>query len=76
MSERDPLCFQCGHPVTTPPRVQYLATGEVCPQCELRFVDSLPSLLPCEPAALRGAEPEPGVRPSSEDPWLDDPRPA
>ncbi len=74
MSERDPLCFQCGNPVTTPPRVRYLATGEACPQCQLRYIDSLPSLLPSEPPAVHHEEPE--IRPTSEDTWPDDPRPA
>lgn len=46
--ERDPLCFQCSQPVTSPPRINYLADGDPCPACHNRFVDSLPPLLPGE----------------------------
>jgi hypothetical protein len=47
MSEKsDPLCFQCGRPVTSPPQVNLLPNGDTCPQCRDRFVDALPPLLP------------------------------
>jgi len=49
MSEESaPVCIRCGNPVTDPPRIQYLASGEACYCCRDRYVDSLPSLLPAE----------------------------
>jgi hypothetical protein len=54
MSESsDPVCFQCGNPVTDPPRIHYLASGEACHHCRDRFVDSLPTLLPGEEKVRR-----------------------
>lgn len=40
------LCFTCGHPVGEPPRLNPLASGEPCPTCAERLLESIPAALP------------------------------
>jgi hypothetical protein len=51
--DRVPLCFSCGLPVTTPPRLNELPDGSPCPTCRARALDvvapALPRALPSDP---------------------------
>jgi len=40
------LCITCGQTAGDPPQLNHLASGEVCPACHARFLDSQPPLLP------------------------------
>lgn len=44
------LCFTCGLPIADPPRFNHLPSGRPCPTCKDRLLESLPPLLPAEPA--------------------------
>lgn len=40
------LCFTCGLPLGDPPRLNHLPSGQVCPRCSERLLETLPPLLP------------------------------
>jgi hypothetical protein len=44
--DRVPLCFSCGLPVTTPPRLNELPDGSPCPTCRARALDVVAPALP------------------------------
>ena len=56
MSHQDVFCFQCGHAVGDPPQLNELEDGTPCLSCSNRVLDTMPSLLPAEPAPERAAE--------------------
>ncbi|MEW6072804.1 MAG: hypothetical protein AB1726_09470 [Planctomycetota bacterium] len=70
---RDPVCIQCGEPVTDPPRIPLLPSGRPCPRCRDRFVESLPSLLPGSGEPVAGEAPpreEASASPPAGSPFL------
>ena len=74
------LCISCGQPVTDPPRLNVLPSGEPCPACRARALDAAPSILPSTgPRPLKPeTEPvaEPTGEPAGEAPFGDYPEPA
>jgi hypothetical protein len=40
------ICFTCGQPVTTPPRLNDLPDGGPCPTCRERALDTVAPALP------------------------------
>lgn len=42
------LCFTCGQAFAGPTRINTLPSGQACPTCRDRLLESLPSLLPSE----------------------------
>ena len=44
--DRVPLCFSCGLPVTSPPRLNDLPDGTPCPICRERALDVVAAALP------------------------------
>jgi len=53
------LCITCGQPTGGAPRLNTLSSGQACPTCRDRLLESLPSLLPGEtevPEPLEASE--------------------
>lgn len=44
------VCFTCGLAIETPPRLNRLTNGNVCPACRDRVLHELPPALPATPA--------------------------
>ena len=59
------LCFTCGQPVSDPPVLNELPSGEPCPACRERALDAAPALLPFAEA---GREGEVEAAPEQEEP--------
>lgn len=43
---KPPVCITCGLPAGTPPQLNRLSNGQVCPACRNRLLDWLPPVLP------------------------------
>lgn len=41
-----PICIHCGLSAGSPPRLNRLEDGRLCPACAERLLDALPPLLP------------------------------
>ena len=42
----EPICFTCGQPAGSPPRLNRLEDGRACPGCAERVQEALPPALP------------------------------
>jgi len=56
MSHQDVFCFQCGHAIGDPPKLNELEDGTPCASCSNRVLDAMPTLLPAEPLPEPQAE--------------------
>ena len=46
------VCFTCGLAIESPPRLNRLTSGQVCPACRERVLDGLPPALPSSPSGV------------------------
>ena len=44
------VCFTCGLVIESPPILNRLTTGQVCPACRERVLEGLPPALPSRPS--------------------------
>lgn len=44
--QAEPICFTCGEPAGSPPRMNRLEDGRGCPACMERVQEALPPALP------------------------------
>jgi len=62
----NPLCFTCGLPFGDAARLNHLPSGQVCPSCRDRLLETLPAPFPASPGARSHDAPEPASEAPSE----------